>query len=119
MWKGGIKKHGEYTQVHVGREHPFSDVQGYIMQHRLVIENHLREIKDTRYLLNISNKYYLNPIVKVHHKNHIKNDNRIENLVPMLSQKEHFHFNWCPQCPHCVKSGELLENPAEDNQQPS
>lgn len=121
-WKGGVKKHGEYRQVLVGKQHPFADIAGYIMQHRVVMEAHLRQDtqKNRQYLVEKDGEYYLSPIVKVHHKNHVKNDNRIENLHPMLSQKEHFHFNFCQYCPHCSnKSGELLGRPHGDNQQPS
>jgi hypothetical protein len=124
-WKGGLKKHGEYLQRLVGKEHPFSDMHGYIMEHRYVVEEWLKKNEPTSpYLSSVvskSGKIYqcLMPIAKVHHKNNIKNDNRIENLAVVGSQKEHFHYNYCPHCPHCNKSDELLENPEKDNQQPS
>jgi hypothetical protein len=119
-WKGGKKKHGEYIQIHVSKKHPFADFHGYIMEHRFVIEEWYRKNKpDDRCLVEVDGKKYLNPIYKVHHKNDVKDDNRIQNLVPVASQSEHFHFNFCPLCPHCIKSGELLENPEKDNQQPS
>lgn len=121
QWKGGIKKHGEYIQILVGKEHLFSDFHGYIMEHRLIFERYAIKNNLTQYLIKDikMGRLYLNPQVKIHHKNHNKSDNRISNLVPMLSQKEHFHYNYCPHCPHCNKSDELLGTPNKDNQQPS
>jgi hypothetical protein len=110
-WKGGRKKHGEYVQLFVGKEHPLSDLHGYMMEHRAIMEKHLIDTNAEKYLVESKGKKYLNPLIKIHHKNHNKSDNRISNLVPMFSQKEHFHFNYCPHCEHCNKSGELLENP--------
>lgn len=110
-WKGGVKTHGEYLQVLVGKDHPFSDFHGYIFQHRLVFEQYAKNNNLIKYLVTVKGEKYLNPIIKIHHKNHNKKDNRIENLHPMFTQKEHFHFNWCPFCPHCNKSEEMLENP--------
>lgn len=112
IWKGGRKKHGEYTMLLV-KGHPMSDRHGYIFEHRYVLEQDLvsRNI-ETNLLVTINGQKYLNPSVIVHHKNHNKSDNRIENLHPVLSQKEHFHFNYCPHCPHCNKSGELMGTPS-------
>lgn len=118
-WKGGRKKHGKYTQILV-KGHPFGDRWGYVFEHRLVVEKALVEKNQDDFLVEISGKKYLSPKVIVHHKNNDKSDNKIENLAPVLSQKEHFHFAYCPHCDHCrTKSGELLGNPAKDNQQPS
>jgi len=78
-WKGGkLKKWSGYVMV-LSPEHSFSN-NGYILEHRLVMEKHLG-----RYLL---------PEEVVHHINNIRDDNRIENLKLFANHKEHckFHF---------------------------
>ena len=55
-------------------DHPKSNKDGYIMEHDLIMECYIgRWLKDDEV---------------VHHKNHIRNDNRIKNLE-LLTKKEH------------------------------
>jgi hypothetical protein len=64
-WKGGKTKHKKgYVQVRC-TNHP-NAVGGYVFEHRLIMEDYLG-----RYLLKNEN---------IHHKNGVKDDNRIENL---------------------------------------
>ncbi len=65
-WKGGrVKNNNGYVSV-LMRNHPFADKRGYILEHRLVMAKHLGR--------------NLQVWEVIHHKNGIKDDNRIENL---------------------------------------
>jgi len=82
-WKGGKRFNGDYIEIYKP-EHPNSH-KGYILEHRFVMENHLGR--------------YLERWEWVHHKNGIKDDNRIENLEIVLATK---HFGKI-RCPYCFK----------------
>lgn len=78
LWKGG-KKHRKDGYVAIWKpEHPFS-VDGYVMEHRLIMENKLDR--------------YLKPEEVVHHKNGIRDDNRIENLQLFENGSEHQRYH--------------------------
>ena len=66
MWNGGKYKTQEgYIKIKQ-KAHPFADNQGYVLEHRLIIEKNIGRI--------------INKNELVHHKNGIKSDNRISNL---------------------------------------
>lgn len=67
-WKGGRKIQNGYILIFVP-EHPFCDHNGYVREHRLVMEKYLGR--------------YLTRDEDVHHKNGDTQDNRIENLELM------------------------------------
>jgi hypothetical protein len=73
-WNGG-KKLDQRGYIRISsHNHPFKDVDGYVFEHRLVMEKHLGR--------------YLNTTEHVHHKNENKSDNRLENLE-LMTQVEH------------------------------
>lgn len=78
-WKGGRVRHSEgYTEIRVSKDdffHSMSNKHGYVAEHRLVMARHLN-----RHLL---------PWEIVHHKNGIRDDNRIENLELLPTRKYH------------------------------
>lgn len=91
-WKGGrfVDKDG-YVCVLV-QDHPYRRKYiPYVLEHRLVMEQHLG-----RYLL---------PTEVVHHKNKNKQDNRIENLELFSSNGEHLRHELTGHCPKWSEDG--------------
>jgi len=75
-WKGGRSEiNGGYVRVYMPK-HPNAMKSGYVLEHRLIMSEHLG--------------HPLEAWEVVHHKNGIKNDNRIENLelYPQAGQHE-------------------------------
>ncbi len=94
MWKiRKIVSKSDYNYA-VVPEHPFATKNGYVLEHRIVMENHLDRL--------------LNPNELVHHKDEHGKHNDIENLeVKVRGEHARFHgFKkgrlWmslkCPQC---------------------
>lgn len=78
-WKGGRTMNNGYVEVRLP-EHPYAS-NGYVREHRLVAEIHLREAEPTSEFL--TPQGYLSPGADVHHVNEVKHDNRLENLQVM------------------------------------
>ena len=75
-WKGGERKTGKMGYLRQWcKGHPYCDKQGYVLQHRLVMEKHLGRV--------------LLPSEVVHHINGEKKDNRIENLMLFSNNSKH------------------------------
>lgn len=96
MWN--IKKvisKGDYLYALVP-EHPNATKNGYVLMHRVVMENYLGRVLNTNEV--------------VHHKNHNKKDNAIENLE-VMNRDKHNHLHGMEQgrqavklkCPWCRK----------------
>ena len=78
-WKGGrVKNTNGYIMLHYP-EHPFCNHRGYINEHRLIMEKHL--------------KHYLKPTEVIHHINGIKTDNRLENFIVFSNEGYHCVFH--------------------------
>ena len=74
MWRGGIKHHSA-GYIYIWKpNHPLVNIDGYVAEHRLVMEEHIGR--------------YLTKDEHIHHINGNKQDNRIENLQ-ILSNSEH------------------------------
>lgn len=64
LWKGGLDQ--GYRKVFAGKGHPMANGAGYVLEHRLVMAQHLGRM--------------LTSDEVIHHKNGIRDDNRLENL---------------------------------------
>lgn len=73
-WKGGRFKSNGYIFIK-NHEHPHKNCNGYVSEHRLVMEKHLGR--------------YLYSWEVVHHINGIKHDNRLENLELLPEKGKH------------------------------
>jgi hypothetical protein len=73
-WKGGKIFRGKYIYIKV-YNHPMGGKQGYIAEHRIVMEKYLNR--------------FLNKGEVVHHINGIETDNRIDNLQLFSSPGKH------------------------------
>lgn len=92
-WNGGMRRFQDgYIGVH-SPTHPFKDCRKYVMEHRLIMEQHLRETNPNHpALIEIDGVKYLSLEWAVHHKNGRRGDNRIENLEVMTVSK-HLSFH--------------------------
>lgn len=73
MWNGGIYINRGYRKL-LRPNHPNADIDGYVLEHRLVMEKSIGRL--------------LTKDEEVHHINGNKTDNRIENLQ-LLSKTQH------------------------------
>lgn len=77
MWNGGRTIKCGYVCLHKP-EHPFCNSNGYIKEHRLIMEEHLGRT--------------LNREEHIHHRNNNKLDNRLSNLQ-LVTNSEHIKLH--------------------------
>jgi hypothetical protein len=95
VWKiEKIVSKGDYNYA-VVPDHPLATKNGYVLEHRIVMENHIGRLLSSEEI--------------VHHKNDCKKDNRIENLQ-LMSAFDHQVLHACQnrvkkmvqlKCPSC------------------
>jgi len=78
-WKGGKSITGSGHILIKRPDHPFPDRQGYVLEHRLVMEKHLGR--------------YLKRSEVVHHINDNPSDNRLSNLMLFPNNAAHSSFH--------------------------
>lgn len=78
-WKGGRAHRGSGYIGIFRPDHPNADYKGYVREHRLIMEEHLGRL--------------LNSKEVVHHINRNRIDNRIENLILFTGRKEHLSWH--------------------------
>ena len=74
-WKGGRATDSDGYILLKMTDHPFANNKGYVREHRIEVERSLNR--------------FLQPHEVVHHINHLKDDNRIENLQLLSGVGEH------------------------------
>jgi len=103
MWEiHGTASKGEYTYARVP-EHPKATALGYVLEHRIVVENDLNRLLEDDEI--------------IHHINGVRKDNRVENLQ-VLSQSEHMSLHSSSKgreyvrlkCPICNIIFEITKN---------
>ena len=90
---------GNYNYVVTIPPHPNGTVHGYVLEHRVVMENHIGRLLEDH--------------EEVHHENEVKKDNRIENLR-LMTRTEHRKLHGFQQgrkyvilkCPGCSQEFE-------------
>lgn len=78
-WKGGRHPDSSGYILTLKPDHHLADVNGYVLEHRLVMEQKIGR--------------YLQPEEIVHHINQIRIDNHPENLLLFPNNKEHKKFH--------------------------
>ena len=87
-WTPSKVNDGGYVDVHLP-QHPRASKKGRMLEHRLVMENHLGR--------------WLESWEHVHHRNGVKTDNRLSNLEIVTHARHHGTV----VCPHCRTAFEV------------
>ena len=94
-WKGGRwqNEHG-YVMV-LCPDHPFSK-EGYVLEHRLVVEERTRQTPGHPWLVEFEGQKYLNSSCVVHHIDEVKNNNDPNNLMLLENARAHAFIHYSP-----------------------
>lgn len=95
-WKGGKKKNSTGYVLVFRPDHPFPNISGYVREHRIVYEDWLKEHDpNSPYLVKVKGfeGKWLDPKTIIHHKNKIRDDNRILNLKLFANNGFHSKFH--------------------------
>lgn len=96
-WKGGIITKGDGYIGIWKPEHPRADMQGYVYEHTLIMEQKLkREIlkEEEIHHINLNKKDNdINNLCLCSHKEHIKIHRSIEKLIPYLLNNKIIYFD--------------------------
>ncbi len=85
-WKGGRYKVKSYVMVKKPK-HPNRNGRGYVSEHRLVMESYIDR--------------YLTKHEIVHHRNGVRDDNRIKNLEIIIKDPKKAFHRGKVVCPYC------------------
>lgn len=92
MWKGGLTEHSGGYIYENASHHPFSS-NGYVLQHRLVMERVLVDKNPkSKFLVRLGSNYFLSPSFTVHHRDFDKRNNDEDNLV-VMSNASHARYH--------------------------
>ena len=84
VWRGGRTMRQDGYVYALAAGHPYARPNGYVLEHRLVMEAWLQENEPgSPFLITLGLKRYLSPEIDVHHKDENRANNAIENLMCM------------------------------------
>jgi len=91
-WRGGRSlRHDGYVYARAA-DHPYAGPNGYVLEHRLVMEAWLRENDpSSAFLITLGMQRYLAPALVVHHRDGDRTNNAIENLECMTGDQHKRH----------------------------
>lgn len=93
QWNGGRTMHSDGYVYRFAPHHPFAS-NGYVFEHRLVMEEWLRENQpDSPFLVELGWAKYLSPDFVVHHKDEDREHNAIGNLECLTAAEHVRHHN--------------------------
>jgi hypothetical protein len=92
MWAGGTSMHSDGYVYEKCVDHPYAS-NGYVFQHRLVVERCVREkFPASKCLIELGGQLYLSPAYVVHHKDGDRCNNELSNLQ-ILTNSDHIKLH--------------------------